>query len=272
VTERVGGAESARRDPESEAIISEALLAASGDLGIEVVRKGTLDEIIERDFESLVQRGFDENAQVFSNLLKAGVDWLALGEVGASEMGRELAGGKVVVERVHVHAGIQMVRTDTAAVTAAGNADADEKALRDAKTRALREAASRMVDAMKAQGKGPAPLTVTITVDGLREFDQADRISKGIRGVPGVIWSRDLRWAAGSPGSSSGVARLEMAWAGTPDDLRARIGALDAGVRLEPTKIEGARWNYRAVEAAPAPAPVPPPPPPAPAKPPAEAK
>jgi hypothetical protein len=90
VTERVGQSESSRRDPESESIISEGLLAASGDLGIEVVKRGAFDEIIERDFEALIGKGLDENAQVLSNLLKVGVEYLALGEIGASELGREV--------------------------------------------------------------------------------------------------------------------------------------------------------------------------------------
>ncbi len=247
VTERIGQAESSRRDPESESILAEAILSAGGELGLEVVKRGTYDEILERDFESLIQKGLDENAQVFNNLLQAGVDYFAMGEVGASELVRDLGGGKTMAERYSVHAGVTMVRTDDATATAAGNADADAKALREAKTKALREAARRMVDALRDRPE-KGLLTITITVTGLSEFAQAERIQKKIRELEGVIWSRDLRFSSAQPGIPGGVARYELAWSGAPEELRSRIQALDVGVSLLVTRIEGNRWNYQVAE------------------------
>jgi hypothetical protein len=125
-----------------------------------------------------------------------------------------------------------------------------------------------MIDALRSQPKGSTFLTVTITVDGIREFSQADRISKQLRATGGVIWSRDLKYSAGTAGAAGGIARYEIAWNGAPDALRARLAAIDPGLRMEATRIEGNRWNYHLIEGAPSapPPPVtPPPPPPAPA-------
>jgi hypothetical protein len=148
------------------------------------------------------------------------------------------------------------VRTDDATAIAAGNADAEGKAFRDAKTRALQEASRKLVEALK--GRPQENLTpITITVDGLPDFAQAERILKKIREIEGVVWLRDLRFSRN--GSGTGVARYELAWVGSPEDLRQRIKNLDAGVGLEAVKIEGRRWNYRVTAKAesPAPAPVP---------------
>ncbi len=243
VTERIGREGSARRDTESEAILSEALLVAGRDLGLEVVRTGTFEDILKRDFDSLVHKGLDENAKVFSNLLQAGVDYFALGELGASEHERETPRGRVIAERFSVHAGVQLVRTDDATVLTATNGDGEDRALRDAKTRALSEAARRLAEALRAEPKGHR--AVTITIDGLASFTDAERIQIALRSIPGVLWTRDVRYSTGT-GPASGIARYELAWMGAPEDLRARVGAIDAGVKLDVTKVEGSRWNYHA--------------------------
>ncbi len=258
ITERVGQAETPRRDPESESILSEALLSVSAESGLEVVKKGTYEEILERDFESLVQRRLEDDAQVFTNLLKAGVDYVAMGQIGASELSRDIGRGRTLTERFNVHAGVELVRTDDAQVLASANADAQDKAFRDAKTRALDDAARKFIEVVRVLPRSGGLLTVTITVDGLPEYADADRISRKLRGIEGVIWSREPRYSTGATG---GIARYELAWAGTADDLRARIERMDAGVRLAVTKIEGTRWSYHVLERT---APRPPEPPPAP--------
>jgi hypothetical protein len=245
VTERVGQAENPRRDSESESILAEGLLTGGRDLGLEVVKRGVYEEIVERDFQALMQKGLAENGQVLSNLLKAGVDYLALGELGASERLSEGSGRRPLADRYSLHAGVELVRTDDARVVAVGNADSEERALRDAKTHALSAAAARLVESLRAEPRSPL-LTVTITVDGLQTFDEADRIARNLRETEGVVWSREPRFSASAPGTAAGVARYEIGLSGTADDLRARIARMDAGVKLEVSRIDGNRWNYHA--------------------------
>ncbi len=249
VTERVGREGTARRDTESEAILAEALLVAGTELGIEVVRTGTFEDILKRDFDSLVQKGLDENAKVFSNLLQAGVDYFAIGELGASEHEKETVRGRIIAERFSVHAGVQLVRTDDGTVLTAANGDGEDRALRDAKTRALSEAARRLAEALRTEPKGHR--AVTITIDGLSSFTEAEKIQTALRSTPGVLWTRDVRFSTGA-GPASGIARYELAWTGSPEDLRARVAGIDAGVKLDVTKVEGSRWNYHATPKTPA--------------------
>jgi hypothetical protein len=246
VTERLEASAEARRDPESEAILAEALLAARGDLEIEVVKRGTYEEILNRDFDALVHQGLSDNAQVLSNLLKAGVDYFAMAEVGASQMVREIGRGRTLSDRSHVHAGVQVVRTDDGTVLAAANADSQEASYRDARTRALTEAAQRIIENLRNADRNPALRAVTITVDGLSKFEEAERILGKLKETEGVVWSRDLRFSASAPGTAGGVARFEIAFRGSPEELRAKVAKIDAGTRLEVTRIEGNRWNYHA--------------------------
>ena len=254
VTERINREAQARRDSESEAIVAETLLSVAQELELEVVRKGTQDEILAREMESLAQQGLAESTTTLANLLQAGVELVALAEVGASEIERDIGRGRVITDKAQLHAGVQLVRTDDATVLAAGNASAEGQTTREAKNRAIGEAARRMVENLRAAPQGSPARMVTVVVAGLSKIEQAERILKRLRETEGVAWTRDLSFSSGKADAKEGVARYELGWLGSPDTLRQRIAKLDAGVKLEATRIEGARWTYQASEAAAPPA------------------
>jgi len=247
VTERFEGAAEPRWDPESEATLAEALLAARRDADIEVVKRETYEQVLNRDFEALVHQGLSDNAQVLSNLLKAGVDYFAMAEVDSTPVARGAGKGATPSDRSYVQAGLRVVRTADGTVLAAAKGDAQEATYRDARARALSEAAQRVVEDLRDLPQAPAIRTVTITVDGFSKFEEADRILGKLRDSEGVIWARHLRFLPSAPGAAGGVARFEIAFRGSPEELRAKVMPGGAGTRLEMTRIEGDRWSYRLV-------------------------